>query len=170
MRNKICKAPSSWCKPRYFQAGFFISVAVALIVTAGIKIYTLVFTGDELKVADPLLTFLSVGGSAGMATLLEAIVVIILLTRTSTLLKCGAIAWLSCAFLTYRFGLWLIAYEGKCFCLGGAQSWLQLVAEWNVDRILNVLLLYMLLGSAAFLFHGLAFNVWTEAGRLSKSQ
>jgi hypothetical protein len=71
--------------------------------------------------------------------------------RAAPLTQLSAVAWIGTVFLCYRIGLWAVAYEGECSCLGHLADPLG-VSPSTADWVAKGMLAYLLAGSACFLW------------------
>jgi hypothetical protein len=86
--------------------------------------------------------------AAGLTELVVAFLCVFLEDRLFTL---SAVVWLSTTLVLYRFGLWFLDWHRPCGCLGHLNDLLHLSPE-TADKMMKILLLYLLLGSYVALF------------------
>lgn len=133
---------------------FIKSVALILVITALLKILTLVSLGSKLNIADPLFFFLSNRILITLAVIIELAVAGFLVARADCKIQLFLIFWLSCLFLLYHIGLWMSGYKYTCYCAGTAFSW-EVILPINGMFVIRFLLGYMLVGSGFFIIRGL---------------
>jgi hypothetical protein len=129
---------------------FIKSVAVIILITATLKILTLIDGERKLDVADPLFFFFSNRELITLSIVVELVVVCFLFARLDHIKKLFIIFWLSGIFFLYHLGLWVSDYKYTCYCAGTPFSWL-VVIPFDGKEIIRFLLGYMLIGSGFFL-------------------
>jgi hypothetical protein len=130
---------------------FYAFVVGVFLATSALKVVSLALGFSPMGVRDPLIVVVSTRQVVALATLLEAVVIVLLVGRASDRVKMLAVAWVSWLFATYRVGLWLIGYRGGCFCGGSPQSWVLFPKALNVDLLLKLALTAMLCVSSGAL-------------------
>ena len=128
-----------------------LTSSLLFLIIAAAKIISAFSESKILAMPDPVLNipykylFLIVGG------LELAVACICLFSQTNIIYKVGLLAWFSTILLTYRIGLYLIAYQRPCACLGNLTDSLHIKPEL-ADRVMVVILAYLLITSYACLF------------------
>lgn len=131
-------------------ARFFLgSAGLLLIITAVTKFIASGGSSRLLDSHDPLL-FLSYRAIFLMVGSSELAVGIICLTGRGTSLQVVSLAWLATGFAVYRAGLIWIDYRKPCNCLGNLTDALH-ISPQAADNIMQVVLLYLLIGSYSML-------------------
>lgn len=137
---------------------FLSSVWLILLLTAGLKVRSVVFEEGLLATQDPIFAFLNNRLVILLVAIIEIVVVFLLLTHRSPAFKLTLVIWLSSVFLMYRSGLWLVDYHAPCSCLGLSIDWLPLDPDL-LNWLLLTTLLYFLVGGVTLLKRTLALDV-----------
>lgn len=131
---------------------FLFFAGVLLVVTAGAKLISSNGSAHILNYADPILgiSFRQIFRFVGV---LELAIALVCLFGKRLELMAGLVAWLSTAFVAYRFGLWWIGYYHyrPCPCLGNLTDALH-ISPQTADTAMKIILAYLLIGSYATLF------------------
>jgi hypothetical protein len=146
-----------------FPAGHFpvlrsylVGAGTILLLTAVLKLPTVLGEAPWLGTKDAIVQFLSRRQTLFAAAVLEIAVATLALRAvkrddaSSKGQACGAIAWLSALFLTYRLGLQLTGSTASCHCLGTVSAWLASRGPLNTiaDALLTLLLVCLLIPAA----------------------
>jgi hypothetical protein len=136
---------------------FLRTAGVILVVTGLAKIVSVFGTARLLDLPDPILnvTFRHLLLAVGVAEIVIGMASLFLINQGATLL---AMAWLTSAFLVYRWGLWFSGWHSPCHCLGNLTDLLHLSPQ-IADTITIILLCYLLLGSYGSLYRLRAANL-----------
>ena len=140
-----------------YRGHFFKCAALALVVTALLKVVT-VFQGAKVLLAgDPLFTFCSNRQVLVLAAVLEVAVVWLLMRPSTDRAKLVGILWLCLVFATYRLGLVWIGFRGYCRCMGSMSEWLHISPEIT-DAISKGILCVMMIGAVVLLIWEVRFQ------------
>jgi hypothetical protein len=83
--------------------------------------------------------------------ILECFIAVLCFIRRFEQLGTALVAWMSSAFLIYRFGLWFVGWHRPCPCMGNLTEMLHLSPQ-AADNIIKGLLSYLLIMSFTMLF------------------
>jgi hypothetical protein len=123
-----------------------VSSGVILGFAGMAKIWTALNGGSEvLTIADPVLgiKYKKLMLAVGFVEIIVALICI--LAKNQTIVP-KLIAWIASCFAAYRIGLWWINWTFPCHCLGNLTDALH-IPEETADRIMKLILAYLLVGS-----------------------
>ncbi len=129
---------------------FGFSAGVILAVAGIAKIWSAFGTSKVLGEYDPIvgakfrLLMLAVG-------ILETAIALVCFFRKRQALALSLVAWISTNFMVYRLGLWWLDWRRPCGCLGSLTDAIH-ISPQAADKIMKVLLAYLLVGSYSLLF------------------
>jgi hypothetical protein len=126
---------------------FFKFIGVLLLIVSVGKFYSAINPPMSLLEAEPVFR-ISLRTLFIIAASTEGVVGVLCLLRAPGIATSLLILWLSCLFLSYRFALYLLGYNGPCNCMGELTERLHISSSTG-DMIMRVLLLFMLLGGIA---------------------
>ncbi len=118
-------------------------------MTSLAKIYSTAGTAKILGLPEALLPATN-RQTLWFVGLIELVMVFVLLLCKNETIKLTCIAWLGCNFVLYRLGVMLLTVGKPCPCLGSITEMLPLKPA-TIDRILSVVVAYLLFGSLLFL-------------------
>jgi hypothetical protein len=141
----------------WLTAVFLHGAALALLLTAAVKLASFFQADPYLSLRNPALGFMTNRALMVTAGLVELGVLALLLSRLRNATKLWWVLWLSAILLAYRAGLaWIGAPTNLCPCLGHLGSWLHLRGV-TVHLWATGLLAYLSVGSVlCLLAHGLS--------------
>jgi hypothetical protein len=148
--HKLCEGISELTTstpPGKWTSSFLVSAGVLLGLTGLAKVISTFGHSRVLARCDPLLG-IAFNKLLLWVGLVEVVVALLCFRRTCQNLALLLVAALSANFAAYRFGLWLIHWSGYCLCLGTLTEAIQL-PQRIADRLMRVVLTYLLLGSCA---------------------
>ncbi len=124
---------------------------MCLLITGSAKLWSGFGHAKLLAIDDPIfgITF---GHLMLLVGLIEAIAALVILQMEDRTLAAALVAWLATGFLAYRTGLWLAGWHRPCACLGNLTDALHVSPEL-ADNAAKLLLVYLLIGSYASVFH-----------------
>jgi hypothetical protein len=130
---------------------FLLGSGAVLTITGLAKIWSALGNSKFLSVADPIIgiKFDHLMIAAG---LIELCIALFLLVSKKEMLSVCLVAWMSTAFLAYRFGLLYMGWHRPCSCLGNLTDSLHISPEL-ADNIMKGILAYLLIGSYGILVH-----------------
>jgi hypothetical protein len=134
-----------------FQQVFVRSVALALLLTASLKLLTVSSEGLNLAQSDPVFPFLTQRQPALLVAALEAGIAYVLLRRLCGGHEVELVAWLGSVFLLYRAAAYAAGWRGPCQCFGAATSLVSMFSSWTADWLAKLTLTWMLGGSLLIL-------------------
>ena len=142
----------------------FITVSgTLLLLTGAIKLLSSIGSAHILQKQDPIFSipfrvlFLASG-------FVEVMVAGICLVGKDLLIQIVFILWLSTSFAVYRLGLFWIAYQMPCRCLGNLTDALRISPHF-ADLVMKFILGYLLIGSCMSLSWLLRQNLNLVASR-----
>lgn len=129
---------------------FIRTAGLILVITGLAKVVSTFGTAKIMQMTDPILgipfRFLLLG-----VGILELTIAGFCFLRRFEQLGTALVAWISTAFLVYRFGLWFVGWHHPCACMGNLTDLLHLSPQ-AADNLMKGLLSYMLIGSFITLF------------------
>jgi hypothetical protein len=130
-------------------AWFIFSAGVILLVAGAAKVWTALGDAALLTARDPIigLRFRELMLSVGIIEILFAIACFY--TRQSTVAACLVNSFATSVFI-YRLGLKWIGWTKPCGCLGDLTDAIG-VSEQTADKVMQMLLVYLLIGSCSVL-------------------
>jgi hypothetical protein len=130
--------------------GFMVSAGTLLLATAVAKLISAGGNARILQFPDPIfaIPFRHVFWIVGV---LELVIALVCLFGRQPRLQAGLLAWLATSFVIYRLALSLSGYHGSCHCLGNLTDALH-ISPQTADTVMEVILVYLLIGSYATLF------------------
>lgn len=128
---------------------FTHSVVWILMATSLAKIFSASGSAKVLDIPEALLP-MSIRQALWLVSLIELTIVLVLVLGKGETFKMTCIAWLAGNFVLYRIGTILLTVGKPCPCLGSITEKL-LLKPATIDRILEVIVLYLLFGSLFFL-------------------
>ncbi len=136
---------------------FIFSAGILLLLTATAKIFSSYGASGILNGVDPLfhVTFRCLFRAAAVVEL--GIVGICFFAKNLSL-RVGLIAFIATIFVLYRLGLYWMGFGGGCSCLGNLTDTLH-VSPTLADRVMKIILGYLLIGS-----YGTLFWLWRQRG------
>jgi hypothetical protein len=129
---------------------FVYSAGMILLLTAGAKIMSSIGHEAIFQTFDPL-TGLQFRNLFRFVGAIEVAVALTCLFSKRIWFPVGLVAWLSTAFIAYRFGLIWVGYHKPCSCLGNLTDALHISPE-TADIAMKIILGYLLVGSYTTLF------------------
>lgn len=142
---------------------FLSSIAMLLLVTGLLKLYSAGGAARILDQPDPLL-LLSVRNVLVGSALLEVAVAVYLLVATHARHSLFLVLWLGISFLLYHLLLIIIEPGNPCPCLGSVAQLLSPAAATWIPRFI---IAYMIIGSAWLLLTRLGLQRSTPVMRCS---
>jgi FtsH-binding integral membrane protein len=127
---------------RFVQSAF-----VLLALTAIVKVISALGTARILDQPEPLFQMMTHRQMMFMAAGLEVFVIWMMWRERSPVGRAALVAWLGMVFLIYQAGLWWVAYDGPCPCLGNITAALGIPAA-TAGLLTKGMLVYLLAGSA----------------------
>lgn len=131
----------------FYNATSMRLAAAVLVITAVLKVATVIALPRLEIVRDPVFVMLSESIVLKTVAVLELLVAAMI--TVSPLSRSAALALLciSGCFCFYRIGLWMVGYTGGCLCLGNPMAFTSLFKAYHGDFITLVSLCYVLLVS-----------------------
>jgi hypothetical protein len=128
---------------------FLISAGLLLITTGSAKLVSVLGSAHILDMLDPVFAIRFRALVLGVG-LLEFVIGLECLRPGSAVWRAGLVAWLATSFVIYRLGLIWVGYHGACPCAGTLTGALH-ISPSAADTIMKIVLLYLLMGSYAWL-------------------
>jgi hypothetical protein len=147
--NCVTKQYFTSAKTKMILRSFVFLSGCILLFTGSAKIFSTFGTQGILSFTDPIfkMHFRYVMIAAGV---IELIVSGICLFSKKMNISLGLIAWLATIFLVYRLGLLYVGWSRPCHCMGNFFDAIH-VAPKTADLVTKCMLVYLLVGSWAFL-------------------
>lgn len=145
--------------PTTLSRVFIVTVATLLVLTAGLKVGTLIrshTTPEDEKIRTllahpaPYLPSVSTGQMLWVGVGFELGTLVLLRRARDPVSRLGVVALAGGIFAAYHVGLRLVDYKPACGCLGSLAGWLQ-VSRSTYDALTLIIVGYMLVGSYGIL-------------------
>lgn len=136
---------------------FIFSVGILLLLTATAKLISSYGASKILNGVDPVF-------HVSFRFLFRAVAVVelgiggVCLFSKNLNLRVGLIAAIATTFMLYRLGLYWMGFRGGCSCLGNLTDALH-ISPTLADRVMKIILGYLLIGS-----YGMLFWLWRQCG------
>lgn len=133
------------------RSRFILSFGIILVVTGSAKIANAFGNSSLLAVQDPIIGIRFGHLMMGVGVVEIGIALVCFWCRTQAI-ALNLVAWISTAFLVYRFSLWWIDWKRPCNCLGNLTDVLH-ISPQLADNVMKIVLAYLVLGSCCLLIH-----------------
>lgn len=125
---------------------------VALVITGGSKLVTVVSNYPGLDAGDPVLPFLSTKHLLIASLGIEVALLYLLLFAVESGVWLPSLTWISSVFVTYQVGTVVWGNpSAPCPCLGRVPEWLEMSTSIS-NAAMRYLAVVLFVGSAALLF------------------
>lgn len=134
---------------RYMRK-FVFSAGIVLFLTGAAKLVSVNYGGRLLNEREPIfgMTVFSILIGVGIV---EVAVGVICMCKANASIQLPLLAWLATEIALYRAGMILVDYKAPCTCLGTLTEVFN-IPHHVADRALISILIYLFIGSYAYLF------------------
>jgi hypothetical protein len=130
------------------ESWFVLSSGCILLIT-GLAKFVSAFGGARILNSQDPIFGISFRYLMLITGILEICISYRCITKSAHRLSLGLLAWLATCFVIYRIGILTIGWQKPCSCLGSMTELLHISPDL-ANRILEIIIAYLLIGSYAF--------------------